>query len=338
LTFDPKTFDWWKAALAAKETGGAYPPIYNDVAMTGTYAFKPSKNEAPKAVFFYYHSKTGDLLCRVDNQSVKYGLDLWPRCARHPIPRAVHDAVVGGGKWPHEITVQFADGRTDSTLTSNAGHNSGDADADLNVYKGDIAEWSDRIKKAIKKGVPTNQTEADALADLATKLEELIADAAKARATRTDPLYRAFKDESEKWNSFIKPAEPYASNARSLVRSFVKQEQKRREAEAAQAAAEAAERAAAAQEPGAKVESVESLLPPKIEVAPARAGTRGKTIGTTTRAMRQDVVFEDFAKAAAFFCQMEKVPPAIFEAVMKMTFQMLKAGVAVPGAKLEKAE
>lgn len=336
--YDPKSFAWHADAMKAKlDTTGEiqYPPIYNDTAMTGTYAFRPDKKKAPKAVFFWYSTTTGDLMCRVDNHPIKAGLDIWPGCSRFPISRAVYDAVIDGGQWPHEIQVQFEDGTVDSTLTAGPGHNSGDDEKDLAALKGNIAEWSERAKLAIRKGAPKNQVDADALSDIATKLREMLGEAEKRRLQVTDPLHKKWKDEVERWTSFIKPAQPYVTNLLGLVDVYLKAENKRRadEARAAQdaAAAEAAAKVQKAQA-GEPIKSVEELIPPKVATPPpATAGTR-KTVRSVTRKV---VTFSDFKAAAAFFCGMEKVEPDIMAAISYNAHKLLSAGVPVPGASFE---
>lgn len=332
MAYDPKGETWYREALAAvaDTTGQAkFPPIPNDQAMYGFYAYRPSKKEAPKPVAFWYSTATGALLCRIGTQNVKYGLDIWPSCAKHPIEYVVYKEVVDGGPWPHEIRFEDAGGATHSTLAT-IGHNSGDQASDYEAIKGNILEWSDRAKAAIKKGEPKNQVDADALADLATKLGEFIKEADRLRTEETAPLYNAWKDAIEKWTSFIKPAEPYVSNLKGLVHSYIKKENARRQEEAKIANEKAAAEAAAAN-PGA-------LVPPEPVVAvaavPVSAGTRRK-VSTVSR----DVVkFTDFKAAAAFFCSQENVNPDIMEAVRKSAYHALKSGISVPGATLDKGE
>lgn len=339
MAYDQTTFDWHRDALASKaDTTNAspYPPIFNDVPMTGTYAYRPSKNEPPKAVFFWYSAKTGELLCRINNQSTKFGLDIWPACSRHPISRAVYDAVIAGGQWPHEIRFDTADGRTESTLAAGLGHNSGDSDADLAALKGNIAEWVDRLKPAIKKGAPKTQVDADALADLSTKLGDLLTEAEKKRKAVTDPLYEAWKTEMANW-SFIKESESYVANGHALVRAYLREEQKRRDAQARAINEEAAAQAAAAAPArvgpvaGPAVEAPAPVIPPTVQAIAPAAGTRKKV----TTVKRKVVVFDDFQKAAAFFCTMDPVPKEVWEAIRDQAYKTLRADIAVPGAKLE---
>jgi len=332
MAYDPKGETWYREALAAvADTTGQskFPPIPNDQPMYGFYAYRPSKKEAPKAVAFWYGAQTGALLCRIGTQNVKYGLDIWPSCAKHPIEYAVYKEVVDGEPWPHEIRFDDATGTTHSTLAS-IGHNSGDAASDYEAIKGNVQEWSDRAKAAIKKGEPTNQVDADALADLATKLADFLAEADKMRLAETDPLYKAWKDAMEKWTSWIKPAQPYVGNLKALVHGFIKKETARRNEEARKANEEAAARAAASAPAGVATvapEPVQTVAP-----VPVSVGTRKKV----TSVNREFVVLKDIKATAAFFCSQENVNPDIYEAVRKAAYHALKAGLDVPGATLEK--
>ena len=337
MAYDPKEFAWHRDALAARaDTTGqhSYPPIHNDTPMTGTYAYRAAKDKAPKPVFFWYSSKTGDLLCHLDGQPVKYGLDLWSGACRNPISRQVYDSVVKGEPWPHEIRIETQAG-TDSTLTASPaagpGHNSGATDADLAALKGNIEEWANRIKLAARKGAPKTQTDADAIADMGTKLADLLTEGEKRRKAATDPLWKAYKDEMELWE-FLKPNAEYVKAAKSLVNSFLQAENKRRADEARIANAEAEAKRAAELAKEGPVTSVEALLPvAPATPPPAVAGTRKKVRSATVKVVK----FTDFAKAAAFFCTMEKVPPDIVEAVKRSAYTLLDNGVRVPGAELD---
>jgi hypothetical protein len=330
MVFDPKTFDWWEAALESKaDTTGQtpYPPIYNDTPMTGTYVLRPSKTEMPKAVIFWYGSQTGALLCKIDGQSVKYGLDIWTKCARAPLEREIYDGVITGAPWPEEIRLESGD----STMTAGPGHNSGDTEKDLASLKGNVDEWIDRIKKAVKLGTPATQADADAVADLGTKLGDLLSDAEDKRKSITDPLYKVWKDEMGKWE-WITPSKTYVANAKGLANAFIQAETKRRKDEADAINAKAAEAAAAEAAKAGKPAPAEAVAPvATVQPVTVRAGTRK----TVVSAKRKVVKFDDFKAAAAFFCAMDPVPPGILEAVKYSTLQLLNAGVKVPGATID---
>lgn len=333
MGYDPKGFEWWQARL-----DGTALDIYNDTPMTGYYAYLPGgKKEKPKAVIFFYSQKDGSVVCKIDGQPVKYGLDIWPACAKNPIPYDVYKTVVDGGLWPSEIKIETAHG-TDSTRSSSpkAGDNAAD---DFMVLKGNIEEWGDRARKAIKKGAPTTQEEANSVADIATKLSDLLNEAEERRDRETKPLFQAYKIKNEAFTSFMTPAKPLVTNLKSLGHIFIKAENARREAAAREAneaaAAAAAEEAAKNAPQGAAEEHRDPpQVMPVVVAEPVRIGTR-KTVTTVKRDV---VVFDDFAKAAAYFCSQTTVADHIRDAIEKSAFQALKAGLPIPGARMEKKE
>ncbi len=340
--YDPKKFDWHAAALKHIAGGGTardagYPKIFNDTPMTGTYAYRPSKNDAPKAVFYWYSAKTeGLLLCRINGENVKYGLDIWRACATHPIERAIYDTVAQTGRWPAEIVIDFGDGRTDSSMTRGTiaiGDNSGIDPA--TQWRGDIGEWCDRAKKILKAGAPETQAEADAVADVKTKLADLVNEADKKREEITGPLYRKYKSANEEWSSFINPAKQLLPSLGTLINTFMRAEQKRRQEEANKINAEAAAKAAA--DVAAKGPADPTTNPlgvghaPTVEPVRVQVGTRK----TVKEAKKRIVVFDDFQKAAAYLCAMKEVPPDVKKVITDRVMALLSAGAEVPGAKLD---
>lgn len=339
MVYDPKTYGWWQEMMdAIADTTGQTkrPPIYNDTPMMGTYAYRPSKNEAPKTVIFWY-AGNGDLKCQIDGQSVKYGLTIWRNCAEHPITRELFDEVRAGGAWPSEIVLASGE----SSMTPGKGHNSGDVDKDRDALKGNVDEWIDRIKKAAKLGTPGTQAEADAIADLGTKLNDLLSDAEAKRTAITTPLFKAYKDANEAWN-WITPAKTYVTNAKSLAHAFIMAEKARRQAEAdkinaeaeAQAQAEAAKRdSGKPADDFADTRSDQREHKPAtvamVQPVPVFAGTRKKVTSANVR----KVEFTDMNAAAAYYFAMDPVPPRLLEAMTQITYSLLHAGVVVPGAK-----
>lgn len=322
-TYDKSEWNWWQDACEGKASSP-----YNDTPMTGYYAYRPSgKVDRPKAVIFWYSTKDGGLRCQIDGQDIKYGLDIWPSCAKNPIAAEVYQKVVAGGDWPAEIRVDTAKGSDSSmTVAARAGHNSGDNEDRFTEIVGNIAEWTDRAKKAIKKGVPDNKDEADTLADLATKLADLANEGDRERLVKSEPLHKAWQAENARWNVHLKPVPPLVSNLKALGFEFIKKERKRLADEAA-----AAEKEREEQNPG----TLASPPPPPARMDnPLGIGTR-KTVYTVKRDV---VAFSDFAAAAAFFCTQEHPALEIVEAIKRATHNALKAGIAVPGAKFETQE
>lgn len=310
--YDPKTFAWWKDALAGKDV-----PLHADAAHQGYYGYRSSKDAAPVPVALWY---SGDeLLCKIGDKPHRNGLELWVSVMRNPIPYAVYKDVMAGEPWPTEIRIQLPNGETDSSL---AGHNAG---TDDDALLGNIEEWTDRARAAVKKGAPTTKQEADTLDDLASKLVELCKDGDDRRDNEARPHFQAHRSVLQKWNDKINPARSVVKDTKMLVGVYQKAEQKRRE----EAARKLQEEIAAKTAPGDEPPAVE------VRVAPVKTGTRGKS----THSVKVDVLdYEEggFQKAMAFLA--ENMNERLREAVDRTVFAMLKAGTNVPGAKLIKKE
>lgn len=334
MAYDPKEDIWWADKLEGKA-----PPIHNDTPMRGFYAYQPSgKKIAPKPVAFWYGGD-GLLRCKIDNQPVKYGLDIWPACAKSPITYEVYTSVIAGNPWPSEVRVTKEDGTVDSTLSDSPGsnravpgHNSGDY---LTTARDNIKEWEDRLRKALKKGTPQTQVDADALADIVTKLNDLATEANAEREKVTGPLWRAFKEENAKWE-FLKAVPTLVANGKALGAQYIQAENRRRQkaADEANAKIEAERRAEEAKNPrpAESLDTTPAPSQPVVHAQPVTIGTR-KTIAITNT---KDVEFDadgGLAKAAAYFCGLEPPNEAIRAAVVTAAKAAMKLNIPIPGVK-----
>lgn len=306
--FDPKTFAWWKAALAGKEV-----PMHLKEAHQGYYAYRPSEKAVPLPVALWYDKGTGLLRCKIgDAIAPKPGIEYWPMVMRNPITFAIYESVMKGEPWPNEIRFETADGGTQSSMI---GHNSGDDDETL---FGNIAEWKQRLAKAMKTPIKT-QEDADALADIATKLRELKDEADKRRKETTKPLRDEVDSINDRYNKHIEPAAFVVSSALASVKKWVREEKDR------QAAALKAAKAAA------KSAGVEM---PEVQAANVSAGTRKKVVTF----FKDVAVIEDWPKVMASIAALDAIPNDVQTVITAAAERLLKAGVKVPGAKLEKKE
>lgn len=296
-------FQWWKDALAGKTV-----PMH-DVHMQGFYALRRSKDAVPEPVAIWY--KNGHLFAKV-------GVELrnveWVSIARNPIPHDTYKAVMAGEPWPSEIRFTRADGTTDSSM---AGHNSGGDDSNL---LDDIIEWTDRAKKMRDKGVPENQEEADTLSDVATKLSEMVGKANKARLKETQPLRDEVDTINDRWNSKLNPAAQAVADLKTQIGIFQRKEKARRAEEAAKLVEQA------------KASGVD---PETVQIAPqpVRSGTRGRAVSLVKVAV---VVYDDRMAAAKHL--VDESHEEFFKEMDKIILRLLRAGAAVPGAKLDHIE
>lgn len=306
MDYNPKTFDWWKAKLSGNDV-----PMHADQPMQGYYAYKPSAKARPLPVAIWYVD--GELHCKVGSEK-KSGVEYWTWVMRNPIQYAVYINVMNGNPWPEEIVIEESG---DSTMLSNQ------SDDDEQILS-NIEEWTDRARRAVKKGKPETKVDADALSDLATKLVDLCNEANERRVAAVRPHLEAQRVINGKYKGRIDPAERAVRDLKTFV-GIWQQEERKRQQEAAGMVRQAAMAG------GAPVDIKER----EINV---RTGTRGKSITMVNRTV---VAFEEdggIAKAMAFIAGLDAIPPAVVDAVTKAAFNLLQAGVTVPGASLKKEQ
>lgn len=306
--YDPATFEWWEDALE-----GVKPPIH-DIPMQGYFALKRSAKAVPEPVAIWY--KDGKVLSLVGGERIKVE---WLSVARNPIPFDVYEDVLAGKPWPHEIIIERADGSTDSTVGANATN-------DDEQLLGNIEEWTERGRKALKQGRVDTKEEADALTDIASKLTELCSEADKRRLERTKPHREAEAEINAKFNGKIKPASPVAKDLKTKAGVWLSAEKKRREDEA-----KALAEKLAAEQPAGEDGAAPTVT---VTAAPVKVGTRGKSLaGYNVTFVEYDKNDPDArAKAAAYL--LTKNVPDFLEALDKAALRLLRAGDTIPGAKV----
>lgn len=305
--YKPHEFAWWKDARAGKKV-----PMH-DVPMQGFYAYRPSKNAAPLPVAIWY-SKDGELLGTVGAENGKPRpfrniAEIWVSVMRHHIDHDVFKDVVAGKPWPNEIIVRFDDGRSESSMT---GRN---AASDETEMLGNIEEWSRQAEKALKKGIPENQEEADTVSDIATKLIDYCNEANARRLALTKPFRDAEDQVNAKWMPPIRGGKKLGGDLKTLLNLYMVAERKRRAEEAKKIAEQAGEGVA-------------------VVEAPVRVGTR-KTVSIVKETF---VVIEDRGKVMGYLAGMENMPQDVLDAIERATLRLLRAGISVPGAKLDTRE
>lgn len=305
-TYERDNFDWWRDRLDGKN-----PPIH-DIPMQGYYALKRSAKAMPEPVAIWY--KDGQLRSKIGSESRSVE---WLSVCRNPIEYDVYKSVVEGAPWPHEIRLELADGTVDSTLGGNAA-------SDEDQLLGNIEEWTERGKKALKQGSVDTQEEADALSDIATKLAELCDAADRRRTDLIAPHLEAQRSVNTKFNGRINPGKTVVRDLKTKAAIWIRNEQRRREAEA-KALQEEAEAKAGAGE-----------ATPKVTAAPVRAGTRGRTVALVKRTV---VAYDDDGgRQKAALHLLTKNVPDFTEAMDKAVLRLLRAGDSVPGAKVDTVE
>lgn len=338
-TFDPKTWGWWKAAKEQKKKGVRRPdlPVHDGVLHQGFYAAKRAKGGDLLPVAIWYNGD-GDLKCTIGADDKKpmpaskeQAYKVWLACCYNPIDEAVFRSVVAGAPWPEEIIITYEDGRIDSSMK---GHNKSD---DNDTILDDIQEWIDRATKFKKKGAPQNKVEADAIADVASKLGELCSEADKVRTLLNRPLLDQQNANNTKFNAKINPGKSAVRDLKTLINIYIdKEDQKRREEEAARRQKEMEEAASKAPSSGELIPDPE---PPKRQAAPPRVqvGTR-RAISQRVRKVLVWEGDETAARKAAllhFLNTMENLRPDLAGIIDTMARNMLENGMKVPGATLK---
>lgn len=338
--FDPQTWDWWKAAKEQKkERRRPDLPVHDGVLHQGFYAARRAKGGDLLPVAIWY--KDGEVRCTIgaeEGKPVSVGRDqamkVWLSCCYNPIEKSVWDAVVAGKPWPEEIIVTYEDGRTESSM---AGHNQPDND-DQTLE--DLQEWIDRATKLKKIGTPKTKAEADTVGDVATKLAELWSKADKRREEINVPFLTAQRENNAKFNAKINPAKTLVRDLKTLIGVYIKMVDDARKAKEEEARQKAIEESKNANPLDGE------LLPPEPAPEPSRGG--GRVQVGTRRAVSirkyEDLVWEGDptkARLAAmkhFAETMETIRPELEAIIDTITKGLLKAGMKVPGAKLEEKE
>lgn len=311
MAYDPKKFDWWRDALAGKD-----PPIHADQPMQGFYAYRKDKTERPVPVALWYGGD-GELKCKVGENNVRYGVDIWPNIARFPIAEEVYRSVKGGADWPNELRFTDDGGRTHSTQERAPTLATAAQGDEKSAVLDDLQTWVAKGKDAKKAGVPATKDEADKAADVAKKIFDLAKDADAERKSKTQPLFEQQKLIKAGYDKFISPAESLARDIKSLINAYIDRERKKREEEAEKLRA-------MAKDTGVEV---------TVAAPPVRAGTGGRSMHQVTVSV---VVLDDVKAAARYFAERNDPPKDFIEALERNAYRILMAGGEVPGAKLEK--
>ncbi len=294
--------------------------------------------------------------------------DLFSRVCRDAVPEDVYRAAVAGAPWPDEVAerppaeparigptetqeAMYGQGRSisqenmgverdyedeDARASSKIGDNSG-AVSPAAVMADRIADVNQQIADWLKEigGKITTDEQADKAANFAALLGELEKEAEALHKVEKAPWLEGGRTVDAAWKPLIeKAAASKGKVKRDYVTPYLVEKQKRIDAEAkAERERIAAERAKAEQEAAAAgVDAPPVEEPPPPEPERVKAGTRG---GRAT-ALRTVKVAEvtDLPALAAYLAGMSTPPAEFVEVCKKLAEKMMKAGVTVPGAKL----
>ena len=285
--------------------------------------------------------------------------DLFSRCCRDAVTEADYRAVMDGGSWPDQVAERTAEQRQPEpdrlgpTETQEAMYGQGRApDAPENVRAtpgnnsaaveasqvmseriADVLEQFAAWLKDLPDGKITTQAQADKAANFASLLADLEKEADTTHRGEKEPWLIGGREVDGRWKPLIeKAAEAKKRIKNNYVAPYLAEQQRKAEAEAkAERDRLAAEHARQAQEAAAKGEDA-PLPPPKVEVTKVGAGTRGGR-ATGLRVVKVAEI-TDLPALAAYLAGMTNPPADFLDTCRKLAEKMMKAGVAVPGAKL----
>ena len=295
--------------------------------------------------------------------------ELFSRVCRDAVTEDAYRAVVAGGMWPDQVEerapskaaeperlgptetqeAMYGQGRSisqenmgverdyeDEDARAKIGDNSGAA-SPATIMADRIADVNQQIADWLKEigGKITTDEQADRAANFAALLGELEKEAEALHKVEKAPWLEGGRTVDAAWKPLIEKAAASKGRVkRDYVTPYLVEKQRRIDAEAkAERERIAAERAKAEQEAaaaGVEPKPVEELPPPEPERV--KAGTRG---GRAT-ALRTVKVAEitDLSALATYLAGMGNPPPDFVEVCKKLAEKMMKAGVTVPGAKL----
>jgi hypothetical protein len=309
---------YWNEALA-----GNMPPIYADQPHAGYYRVRQHKGGPFLPVCIYL--KDGALVALVGSaKNYRPAIEVWTYVADKPVTKeAAMHAFANGDAWLGDAPATIGDNSGDVSLAEQ-----------IHDYAARAIEW-------LRKGGIKDATSKDAAANMRQKLLELRKRADAERETKKRPHLEASREVDASYKPMIDDADAAASQLRDALTAYMRDEEKRLQAEAdakrrAEAERIAAENKRREDERKALMDSDPALAlsspepeplpaPPPVEPVRVQAGgQRGRKTGLRTVTK---YVVTDFAAALAH-C---KDHPAIREAVEKVCCAQAKAGATVPG-------
>jgi hypothetical protein len=331
-------YDFWRRRIKGEELAGDL-----NEPQAGFY-----RNRSDAVA--YWFDKEGQLRCRVNDVTLAVDahgvLETWPFASKRPVTHEAYKAKLATGNWPSEskaVSEDIVIARTDPNA---------------NTFEGlqrRIGLLKAAAEAMVQAGGAKTEDVSDAAADIADRLSKLCAAADNARKVEKQPHLDACRDVDDKWRAVIAAAEFYKRVKAVVCEPFLKAQkaeqdkaiaEARRKAEEARLAAEeaalkAAQVAHGSNAPNELVEQAAADAKALAEAAAANAahvaaqtvtaGTRGRSIGLRKNTV---VIIEDREKVLAFFHDREEITALL----QTMAEKAIKAGIAVPGTKVDKEE
>jgi hypothetical protein len=334
----------WRARLAGQPYDS--DPNHPDY---GFYRIRRRDRNGWKVYAYWYAKGTGELRCLCDGRPLDEtaALEQWLWASRNAITFDQYNAALDGEPWPD---------LSEAVTRINAA-------PDDDSYEGILAAINaleSEAKRLIAKGAAKTKDEADVAGDIADKLGKLWKKADVARETEKRPHLEAERAVDDKWRPVLTAATIYKRLKEIVCQPWLAAETaKKRKAEAearakaeaaARAAHEAAEKARQEQETAAKSGSIKSEVAADkateaaeaagraaaeakqqadyIAASTVTAGVRGRGVHLRSETV---VTIEDRDAVLAFFKDRQEIT----DCLLMMAKKANKAGVVVPGVKVE---
>ena len=312
---------WWREAMAGKS-----PEIHADAPQCGFYKKRDGKNGKWLPVMIR-HDDTGALRCRVGDDSGADPFDVWTWCAKNPVSKEDAKVAFETGSFPGEVAT-IGDNSSGASLVDQ-----------VRDFAASALAW-------LRKSGITDTASKDKAANFRSELLRLRKEADTQREAEKRPHIDANKEIDDRYRPLLTAADDAASALRDALTLYMREEEKKLEAErrakweAEQRAADAARREVEVQrakqaidDPIAAQTSPEPDLPPApLPPEPVKVqagGQRGRKTGLreVTR-----VVVKDYAAALAHFSESSDVR----DLIAKLAERAVRAGGSVPGVETVK--
>lgn len=292
-------YAYWRAALAASQGRGEWPPIHEGDPQPGYYRKRARKGGPwlPVAIW----ERDGELVATVDGKPVAPA-EIWTWVADKPVAYEDFRERTETGRWPGEAP--------EPQPAPAIGHNQPPSDP-LEIMRARIEEQVRLVEDWLElhQNEVRDQAEADQLADMLNTLRELAKEADAERKREKQPHLDACREVDGRWRPVIERPKVLASQAKRLLTAWLR---KRREEEKAQAKA--------ALDAGAK----------EVKASPAAGHAKRKVVLRT----RKVAVIEDWQATTLHFIDSEELRAV----VQKLANAAVRSGQAVPGVRVETEE
>lgn len=326
------TYEFWKSALAAKQSGTPLPIATVDDPQCGFWRTKRGSSWVPVAVWPKGNGLQGPdaLGFKIGTEVVgaNMGAELWSHYCAHPITEAEYRKVAEqGGDWSDSdpTVTAMTNGKREITREENTRLQQSLIDS----ADDPITEFRDQIATAAAGLAAYHTIESDEAAARAAGLRNLLLklkkDADDQRAALKAPHLKAGQEIDATWNPLVKEAGAAADKIRNAIGSW-ETLKRQAAAQAAQRDAEAAREAEAAGRP-APPPAQPNAPAPSQQVRP----TFGKAAGVS---VYQHVVKIDPDKVLAALRERPEWY-SVLNCLEEIASKLARNGIILPGVETE---